>query len=438
MSKPKTPFEKAGYTKDTKFKFIGERREFEKGETVWLGFDDNTPAPFFTNGKRGNFLYFEGSDKDLEVIVENKKLKFPCCVPTFEIRDEDSFKKLIELFVANGAREYETDYGSVRDWGNFGVDNDGDTVFYSRISSYSENRETETDVTVYTVEELLSPQTKIEPVNVTPVVPPTLFPVGTYVKIAESSEWYKDRDWGNPKDTKGIVIRSRPEGIDDFCYRVEWDDGTANTYRLDDLVLWEEEPTTEDNPWIEWNGGISPPSNLPVHAELKFRDGDIQITKAPHFYRWSHYNDYDIIAYREYKPSVASCEAITDVSDSKHSVAEPVYKVGDSVVIVDTDLFNKDFVKAGDVATVEEIRPTGRIWLSCPTWGTTQICRPEHIKPFEEVTEEVQEDPLLSVELDITYKVTIKGVELNLTQEELDEIWLRLGVLTSYEEDDCE
>ncbi len=38
-----------------------------------------------------------------------KEIKFPCCVATSEIKYEKTFKKILDLFVANGAKRYETE-----------------------------------------------------------------------------------------------------------------------------------------------------------------------------------------------------------------------------------------------------------------------------------------------------------------------------------------
>lgn len=53
----KTPFELAGYTKDTKFKFVGLDEEYEQGEILWLHTDDGTNTPKFTNGVEHKCLW---------------------------------------------------------------------------------------------------------------------------------------------------------------------------------------------------------------------------------------------------------------------------------------------------------------------------------------------------------------------------------------------
>ncbi len=46
-----TPFEKAGYTKDSKFRVMRDTFHFVEGDTVWLDWDDGSNYPMFTDGK---------------------------------------------------------------------------------------------------------------------------------------------------------------------------------------------------------------------------------------------------------------------------------------------------------------------------------------------------------------------------------------------------
>lgn len=59
------------------------------------------------------------------------------------------------------------------------------------------------------------------------------------------------------------------------------------------------------------------------------------------------------------------------------------YKIGDKVEIISIGVFNKGFVKVGDIATFMD-----EYTLSCPTWKDTQViykrCIPVHIKPWVE------------------------------------------------------
>lgn len=184
---------------------------------------------------------------DLGLTVGSKiRIKFPCCVPMSEIKDQETFDKIFALFIANGAGEYETDWEDNKDYGYnyFGVDYDKDTVFYGCVESYSFNDE-EDEVTAYSVAELLGSVPK-EEAPVTPVVTEVpviaLLPVGTEVQIAKDSEWYYGDEFSsNPKDVKGtIASNTHSHDTDGFVYYVKWSNGSTNSYKLTDLVLWNE------------------------------------------------------------------------------------------------------------------------------------------------------------------------------------------------------
>jgi hypothetical protein len=65
-----TPFLKAGYTNDTKFKFIGKGGEYPLGTLVWIYNDFDTLAPKFTDGKIPKYLALPGHGFDIEVLHE--------------------------------------------------------------------------------------------------------------------------------------------------------------------------------------------------------------------------------------------------------------------------------------------------------------------------------------------------------------------------------
>lgn len=159
VAKPKTPFEEAGYTKDTKFKLLMDCNSYKKGDVLTLHHDDGSTCPMFTDGKSNNhYVYLPNmrpeGDQRIEVYVgEATKLKFPCAVPMSEIKDQETFDKIFTLFIVNGAEEYEIDYKENLDYRFFGVDYDEDTIFYSSVQLYSWGDE---EVTVYSVAELLS------------------------------------------------------------------------------------------------------------------------------------------------------------------------------------------------------------------------------------------------------------------------------------------
>lgn len=373
-------FTDKGYTARTRFVCLQDWEAFKKGEIVTLSRDDGSRCPWFINSNGDEhcmFLPDESEVKDLEEYVEESesvdttKLQFPCCVATSEIKDEETFKKILDLFVANGATISEGDYEwGIPDFNYYGVDKNTYTKFWDWSSTYGEK---EGDVTKYTLEQLLAFLPK-EEAPVTQVT--TLLPIGTEVKIAETSVYYGGYpDSSNPKDTKGTIIELDED--DEFCYSVRWENGIGNGYGLNDLVLWEE------------------------------------------------------IA------SVASQEAITERSEDNSSVGidysvmgttastEPVYKVGDKVVINTSYVFNRDFVKVGQVATIDSVSKDGDcLWLSCPDWDYGQMCTPRDVKLVEDVagTDEATPVPLVTITQEVKYTVVIKGITFTFTQEEIDEL----------------
>lgn len=186
-AKPKTPFEQAGYTKETKFKVLEAQYGFRKGEIVTLDWDDQSSCPRFkSEGGNTAFIFFSttvGHKTGLEVYVEESEadnthtLKFPCCVATSEIKDEETFQKILDLFVANGAEVSDRLFSDKGNWNWFGVDvNDLTTEYYNSVSSYATDYE-EKDVTVYTAEELLAMTPKEETPLIT-VVKDVTYSVG--------------------------------------------------------------------------------------------------------------------------------------------------------------------------------------------------------------------------------------------------------------------
>lgn len=62
-----------------------------------------------------------------------------------------------------------------------------------------------------------------------------------------------------------------------------------------------EDTQVEDDGWIEWGGGARPVQNTTL-IELKFRNGEINLSPAKHHYEWRHFDRWsDIIAYRVVK-----------------------------------------------------------------------------------------------------------------------------------------
>ena len=91
----KTPFEQAGYTKDTEFRVIANVEHFNAGDIVRLKYDDNSASPLFVNERTGKeaYMYLPGHGLDdsqvyhLEVYSENPvqspvNQSAPECSPT--------------------------------------------------------------------------------------------------------------------------------------------------------------------------------------------------------------------------------------------------------------------------------------------------------------------------------------------------------------------
>ena len=75
----KTPFEQAGYTKDTEFRVISSGAHFNAGDVVKLKYDDTSTSPCFVNEKtrKSGYMYLPGHGLNdslvyhLEVYSEN-------------------------------------------------------------------------------------------------------------------------------------------------------------------------------------------------------------------------------------------------------------------------------------------------------------------------------------------------------------------------------
>ena len=353
-----------------------EYGSYNDGDILELKRDDRSRCPVFLNITTGDdsccftiqdrsdgvtWEHYKEEEKDMTSAI---KIKFPCCVPMSEIKDQETFDKIFALFLANGAEKYEADWEDNKDCGYnyFGVDYDKDTLFYGCVESYSFNDE-EDEVTVYSVAELLGLVPKEETpvtawVATAPVI--SLLPVGTEVQIAKDSEYYVESDRNNPINIKGVLLRNTPAyPVDDYPYQVKWSNGATNSYKLNDLVLWNEG-------WIQWNG-VGTPTIKGGVCELKFRDGstDIDDDFTVSSWRWDHYNERDIVAYRLHTPvttSIASQEAITERLEDKPSVSidlskdasgEPVYpNVGDKIKIIGNERYHRFAI--GEIVTVVE------------------------------------------------------------------------------------
>ena len=75
-SKPKTPFQQAGYTTDMKFTYVSRDGYFPLGSTVWIIEDDGTECPQFTDGYNSDYCYVRDNlyeKADITPIVESKE-----------------------------------------------------------------------------------------------------------------------------------------------------------------------------------------------------------------------------------------------------------------------------------------------------------------------------------------------------------------------------
>jgi len=63
-----------------------------------------------------------------------------------------------------------------------------------------------------------------------------LLPVGTRVLISPSSKFY-GVGFDNPKDEEGVIVKHIISNLgSEFVYKVEWDNGMRNSYRVGDLI----------------------------------------------------------------------------------------------------------------------------------------------------------------------------------------------------------
>lgn len=155
----------------------------------------------------------------------------------------------------------------------------------------------------------------------------------------------------------------RTDFYDDFeDYNQSEESSELTIYHVANL-LGEEVKATDSGDWIEWNGVGTPVIKANV-CELKFRDGNVEVDDnfAVSSWRWEHYNDRDIVAYRLHVPSVASQEAIAERLEDKPSVG-----------------------------------------IDYSVMGTT-----------------VSTEPLITITQEVKYTVVIKGTTFTFTQEELD------------------
>ena len=73
------------------------------------------------------------------------------------------------------------------------------------------------------------------------------YEVGTVVKIAKSSEYYREGDSSNPKDIVGTITENNLGGDDNHLYWVHWSNEKGNDYKHEDLELVEAKKLTNES-----------------------------------------------------------------------------------------------------------------------------------------------------------------------------------------------
>lgn len=100
-----TPFQAAGYTKDTKFRVTAYSEYFTEGDIVWLERDDGTLFPKFTNGEEELYMALPEHGEHgnwLEVVTEDSPVT-SCASPETTIEDSEYVGSQIEQ---NGSTEF--------------------------------------------------------------------------------------------------------------------------------------------------------------------------------------------------------------------------------------------------------------------------------------------------------------------------------------------
>jgi len=158
-----TPFENAGYTKDTKFKVISEYRDFVVGDIVVLEEDDNSTNPHFTtlDGKKNGYMNLPcRADAEIEVYIEvgtvsTSTFKYPCAVELEGLTLEQAIN-LEKAFVKLGAKVEDSFAGEdgfcPEDWNYYGVDNVNSINCWDFLAEFSLRWE---PVTFYTYDEVM-------------------------------------------------------------------------------------------------------------------------------------------------------------------------------------------------------------------------------------------------------------------------------------------
>jgi len=124
---------------------------------------------------------------------------------------------------------------------------------------------------------------------------------GDRVRISKDSEYYKDGpEESNPKDVTGTISEIEE---DEFCYRVDWDNGESNTYRINDLYLYQEIKVgdrvriSKDSEYYK-DGQASNPKNV-TGTVTSISSGMLKIHVKWDNLRSNSYNVKDLYLYSE-------------------------------------------------------------------------------------------------------------------------------------------
>lgn len=142
---------------------------FKVGDILTLIEDDLSDTPWFKGGGHDRkpmhlpVTKWEHYKEDGTGVTSATAIKFPCCVPTSEIKDEETFEKVKGLFIKSGANLMEDYFGwGCPNFGWYGVDYNRYTKFWDWKSNYSVSDKGE-DVTVYTLKDLFPEVTEVTP-----------------------------------------------------------------------------------------------------------------------------------------------------------------------------------------------------------------------------------------------------------------------------------
>jgi hypothetical protein len=140
---------------DTKFKVIDKGSHyFDLGQIITFASHRIDGGAWFWNEGKGARQILNLNQVELlaESVALKPKLKFPCCIATSEIKDEETLRKVQVLFLESGV-ELESKWRTLSSYNYYGVDYDKEAWFWNNKESYSRG-DNESEVTVYTLKDL--------------------------------------------------------------------------------------------------------------------------------------------------------------------------------------------------------------------------------------------------------------------------------------------